>query len=140
MKNIMKNSWLLLVALGFMGLFSSCSTHDSNDDNSGAGSNTNPPSGAWIISMYFDTGDETNKFSSYTFSFNAGGVISATNGSSTVTGTWSQTSTKFIISFGTTPVFEDLNDDWLIVEKTASSIKLKEDNPAQDDRLEFTRL
>ena len=36
-----------------------------------------------------------------------------------------------IISFGTTPVFDDLNDDWLIVEKTNTSIKLKEDNPAQ---------
>ena len=36
-----------------------------------------------------------------------------------------------IISFGTTPVFDDLNDDWLIVEKPNTSIKLKEDNPAQ---------
>ena len=45
-----------------------------------------------------------------------------------------------IISFGTTPVFEDLNDDWLIVEKNSTSIKLKDDNPAQDDKLEFTKL
>ena len=38
-----------------------------------------------------------------------------------------------IISFGTTPVFEDLNDDWLIVEKNSTSIKLKDDNPDRNN-------
>ena len=125
--------FLLLAAF----VFTSCSKHDSNDDNGGG--STVPPTGSWRVSMYWDTGDETNKFSGYIFNFATGGVVTATNGSSTATGTWSQTSTKFIINFTGPVPFDDLSDDWLIVEKNATSIKLKEDNPAQDDRLEFTR-
>ena len=133
MKQLLKKTGLLLLIITST-LLISCSKDDDNNPT-----NT-PPAGNWAISMYFDTGDETSNFTGYTFSFAANGVVTATNGTNTVTGTWSQTGTKFIVSFGATPVFDDLNDDWLIVEKTSTSIKLKEDNPAQDDRLEFTRL
>ena len=46
---------------------------------------------------------------------------------------------KFNISFGADPVLSELNDDWQIEDKTSTSIKLKDDNPAQDDRLQFTK-
>lgn len=96
--------------------------------------------GTWRVSLYFDNSDETYKFSGYNFTFNSNGQLTATNGSNTITGTWSQGSSKFNISFGTTPVFEDLNDDWLTVEKTSTSIKLKDDNPARNEQLQFIRL
>ena len=99
-----------------------------------------PVDGNWRVSLYFDNSDETNKFSGYNFTFNSSGQLTATNGSNTVTGTWTQGSSKFNISFGTTPVFEDLNDDWLTVEKTSTSIKLKDDNPARNEQLQFIRL
>ncbi len=97
-------------------------------------------SGGWKVSMYFDNSDETYKFSGYTFTFNNGGQLTATNGSNTITGTWSTGSSKLIINFGATANFSDLNDDWLIEEKTSSSIKLKDDNPAQLDKLQFIKL
>lgn len=97
-------------------------------------------SGSWKISLYFDNTDETAHFAGYTFTFNNGGQLIATNGSNTATGTWSTSSSKLIINFGTTPNFSDLNDDWLIEVKTSTSINLKDDNPAQNDKLQFTKL
>jgi hypothetical protein len=134
MKALLQNRYIIAVIACLVLTLSAC----SNDDNPIA--NTSTPDGNWRISLYFDSGDETSNFSGYTFQFNNGGQLTATNGSNTVTGTWTLTSTKMVINFGTTPLFDDLNDDWLIEEKTASSIKLKEDNPAQDDKLQFTRL
>jgi hypothetical protein len=98
-----------------------------------------PISGTWRVSLYWDKKDETSNFSGYSFSFNSGGQLVATKGSSTITGTWSESATKLIIDFGTTAVFNDINDDWQIVEKTATSIKLKDDNPLQDDQLHFVK-
>lgn len=99
-----------------------------------------PVDGNWRINLYFDNSDETHKFAGYSFIFNSTGQLTATNGSNTVTGTWSQGSNKLNISFGTTPVFSDLNDDWLIEEKTTTSIKLKDDNPARLEKLQFIKL
>ncbi len=113
---------------------SSCS---KNDDQSVIAGDY---SGGWRVSYYFDNSDETYKFTGYTFTFNNGGQLTATNGSNTVTGTWSTGSSKLIINFGAAANFSDLNDDWLIEEKTSSSIKLKDDNPAQLDRLQFIKL
>jgi hypothetical protein len=126
---LIKICFLSVIAL----TFASC----SKDDNP---TNITPVEGNWRISYFFDSGDETGNFSGYNFQFNSSGVVTASNGANTVNGTWSQTSTKLIINFGTTPVFDDLNDDWLIEEKTSTSIKLKEDNPTQDDRLQFTKI
>ncbi len=97
--------------------------------------------GTWRVSLYFDNGsDETNKFFGYNFTFNSNGQISATNGSNTVTGIWMQGSSKFNIDFGTTAIFSDLNDNWLLEEKTATSIKMKDDNPAKNEQLQFAKL
>ena len=115
-------------------IFISCS---NSNDTTGI---TGVPQGNWRISLYWDNTDETSDFNDYTFTFGSNNVITATNGVNTVTGTFSQASNKLIIDFGTDPLLEELNDDWLVEEKTDNSIKLKEDNPAQDDRLEFIRI
>lgn len=97
--------------------------------------------GTWRVNLYFDNNsDETSKFSGYNFTFNSNGQISATNGSNSVSGTWSQGSNRFYINFGTTAVFSDLNDNWLLVEKTTASIKMKDDNPAKNEQLNFVKL
>ncbi len=97
--------------------------------------------GTWRVSLYFDnSSDETSKFSGYNFTFNSNGKMSATNGSNTVTGNWMQGSSKFYIDFGAIAVFSDLNDNWLLEEKTATSIKMKDDNPAKNEQLQFVKL
>jgi hypothetical protein len=125
----------VLVIIFTMLLSSSCSKKDDV-----AVINSTPAiTGSYRISFYWDKKDETSDFAGYNFSFNAGGQATATKGGTTVKGTWSETSTKFIIDFGTDAVLSDLNDDWQIVEKTATSIKLKDDNPLQDDQVTFTK-
>ncbi|MEO7444159.1 MAG: hypothetical protein ABIT96_03835 [Ferruginibacter sp.] len=120
----------LLISIALF-TFSSCSK--SGDTNPAS----NDLAGSWRVSLYFDNSDETSLFSNYVFSFNNNGQVTATNGSGTKTGTWSTTSTKFIIDFGVQVPFDKLNGNWLIEEKTSTSIKLKDDNPARTDKIQF---
>jgi hypothetical protein len=94
--------------------------------------------GTWRVAYYWDQKDETTDFSGYALMFGDGGVLMAHKGATMMSGTWSETGTKIIISF-TDPVLGKLNNDWLIVEKTSSSIKLKDDNPSQDDQLHLAK-
>ena len=131
----------LLLALVMVVFFttlqsSSCS---KSDDVATINNNTTPISGSWRVSLYWDKKDETNKLNGYSFSFNSGGQVTATKAGVVVNGTWSESSTKFTINFGADPVLSDINDDWQKVEKTTTSIKLKDDNPLQDDQLTFIK-
>lgn len=95
-------------------------------------------SGTWTIAYYFDTDkEETAHFNGYTFTFNADGSLVATNGTTTVNGSWSVTDSDssnddspddsdvdFNIAFASPADFADLTDDWDIVEYTAVRIEL----------------
>ena len=105
-----------------------------NDDD------LSPAAGDWKVNFYWDKKDETSDFNGWTLRLNSGGQVQAFKGSSTITGTWTETSTKFILNFGSDPLFSELNDDWQIQERTATSIKLKDDNPARDDQLHLIKL
>jgi hypothetical protein len=95
--------------------------------------------GTWKISLSWDQKDETSNFTPYTFMFNSGGALMAHTSTTAITGTWSETNTRYTISFGSDPVLSKLNSNWLITEKTATTLKLKDDNPAQDDQLHFIK-
>ncbi|MEO6167426.1 MAG: hypothetical protein ABIO98_07910 [Chitinophagales bacterium] len=84
--------------------------------------------GNWKVTFFEDSGtDETDHFSGYQFIFNADGSISATNGPSTVNGTWTSgtddSQSKLILNFGSTTPFDDLNEDWHVTEETSTLIK-----------------
>ena len=91
-------------------------------------------SGTWAITYYFDDADETSDYAGYTFTFGASNVITATNGTNTYTGTWTITDSNssddsiddldFNIVFTAPPDFEELSDDWDIVEVTDTKIEL----------------
>jgi len=149
-----------------MLLIVACSTDDDGDQNQDQGNNqtaqqvTNiAQSGNWVVSSFVDSGtDETNDFAGYTFDFQNDGTLVATNGTQTLTGTWSVTHSSgnssgddddddddndFNIFF---PVdesndFEDLNDDWDIVSATDSRIELLDVSGGNGgtDRLIFTK-
>lgn len=92
--------------------------------------------GTWRVTLYSDSGvDETTNFTGYNFTFGSNNVLTAVNGSTTVTGSWSVTSDNslddspsndldFNIAFSTPANFEDLTDDWNIISYTASKIEL----------------
>ena len=130
----------LVSALAMVALFTTLqSSSCSKDDVTG----TDPGNitGGWRVSLYWDNGtDESYKFSGYTFTFNSGGTVIAVKGASTINGTWSESSTRFVLSFGTDPVFSKLNHSWLKTEKTATTLKMKDDNPSKDETLEFIKI
>ena len=122
----------MLIMLSFSVMFSACSTEDDDDNNNLNNSEivNVAQSGTWRISSFIDSGeDETNDFNGYSFTFGDNNVLTATNNSNSQTGTWSVTgssSPDFNIFF---PVpesnpFEDLNDDWDIVNISNSTISL----------------
>ncbi|WP_162984869.1 hypothetical protein [Mesonia aquimarina] len=136
----------LLGILFLASIFVACSDDDdsSNNDNNAAlvaEITNNVQDGNWLITSFIDSNqDETNDFNGYTFTFADNGELIATNNSTTLTGTWSVTDDDdsnddsssddddidFNIFF---PVdddndFEDLNDDWDIVNQSSTKIEL----------------
>jgi hypothetical protein len=86
--------------------------------------------GTWKVTLFNDSGDdETQNFAGYNFTFNSNGTIAAVKNASTVNGTWNTGSddsqNKLILDFGTTVQFSELNEDWVILEQTASKIRLE---------------
>lgn len=103
------------------------------DDNSNTGSTniTNIVNqGNWRITLYNDSGtDELYHFTGFTFTF-SNGTVTAVRNATTVTGTYStlfdDSKNKFLLNFGSTIPFEELNDDWHIVEETSTKIRLQD--------------
>ncbi len=116
----------------FFVVFLSCKKETTNSNNIDLGS------GTWRISYFWDQGDKTSNYSSYYFMFLNGGTLMAHGSPTTITGTWSQTSTRININFSN-PAMSDLNGDWLKTELTNSGFKLKDDSPSQDDQLHFVK-
>ncbi|HMK05902.1 MAG TPA: hypothetical protein VK476_00115 [Flavobacterium sp.] len=137
----------LLSILGCMLFLTTASTchHDDDDDSSSfsnnqvaiAAVNTTMLQGNWRITYYFDTDhDATVQFSTYTFTFGAGNVLTASNGNNTYTGSWIVTNSNssnddnpdsdvdFNIAFSNSAGFAELTDDWEIVSRTANRIEL----------------
>lgn len=127
----------MLFCLFMLNVASMC----SSDDNSSSSQDPTPvinaaTQGTWRVTSYVDSGtDETNHFTGYNFTFSNGGVLTATNGSNTVTGTWSvlnddtnddspSNDLDFNIGFTAPANFADLTDDWDIVSYSDTTISL----------------
>jgi len=89
----------------------------------------------WKITLYIDSGkDETSHFTGYSFTFATNGTITATNGSSSQTGTWSVNDSNsnddsidnldFNISFSLGNDFDSLSEDWNFVSQSSTRIEL----------------
>lgn len=134
----MKNAFYILFALF---IFSACD--DSDDDNGSNGDVAEieniAMNGLWRITYFFDTDkEETDNFNGYTFDFNNGNVLNATNGSNTYAGTWSVTDDgsgddnnndfddiDFNIGFSSPDDFEELTEDWEIISLSNTKIELR---------------
>ncbi|MFC7358502.1 hypothetical protein ACFQO1_12445 [Jejudonia soesokkakensis] len=86
-------------------------------------------SGSWYITYFFDDLDETDDFDGYEFTFATNNTAAATNGSNTVTGTWELTGSStpdFELFFGTQDPFDELDEDWDILEINENIIRLRD--------------
>ncbi len=159
MKTYRNSSLLTLLLLSF--LFVGCTTDDAEDDLQDDNQQAQQiesvaQSGSWRITNFNDSGqDETSDFAGYSFTFNSDGTLVATNGTNTLTGTWSVNDSSsssddddysdddldFNIFFAVSDSsdFEDLNDDWDVVSASASKIELIDvsGGNGETDRLTF---
>lgn len=138
MKKIMNLSIAIVLLIVSFG----CSSDDDSSNNSSSNNSqtineikTAVTSGTWRITDFKDSGtDETPHFAGYNFTFGSNGVLTATNGSNTNIGVWSVTDNSsgddspedvdFNIVFAGPPDFEDLTDDWDVLENTSTKIRL----------------
>ena len=140
MKKVCNLGMCAMLSLALM--FTACS---SDDDSGNSNSNSaiiadvenTVESGSWRITYYFDSTDETSDYNGYTFTFGTNGVLTASNGNNTYSGTWSVTDSSnsssssssdddidFNILFSAPPDFEELSDDWEIVRYSSTKIEL----------------
>ena len=91
--------------------------------------------GKWIINYFNCFGDdEDGYFNGYSFDFGSDGVLVASNGANSYTGSWSVTDSHsnddnpddlhFNILFNLSNNFEELNDDWEILSRSDTKIEL----------------
>lgn len=122
----MKTIQKLIVILGLCTLALASCKKDDNSTPSGSTTIT----GNWRVTYYTENGvDHLSCFNGYTFTFNSGGVLTATNSGSTLTGTWTTGSDdshdKLILQFSSSSCFLEISDDWQILEQTSSKIRLE---------------
>ena len=138
----MKKLNLLMAAIAVFGFLTACSDDDSSSTNGNPTEVVNTvKQGTWRVTSYMeDANDETNHFTGYNFTFGDNNEVTATNGTNTYTGTWSVTNSSnssddddnnnsdidFNIMFATPENFTDLNDDWDILERTDTKIRLRD--------------
>lgn len=138
----MKKLNLLMAGIAAFGFLTACSDDDSSSTNGNPTEVVNTvKQGTWRVTSFTeDTNDETHHFTGYNFTFGDNNVVTATNGTNTYTGTWSVTDSSnssddddnnnsdidFNIMFATPENFTELNDDWDILERTDTKIRLRD--------------
>jgi hypothetical protein len=108
-----------------------CLLSCQKDDNSNPATPNIVQQGTWRITLYNDSGtDETYHFTGYGFTFESNGTVAAVKGSSAINGTWNtgtdDSHPELYLHFGTNVPFEELNDDWHILEQTSNKIRLED--------------
>lgn len=151
----MQNLKFLAIIIALFTLLGCPSDDDNNDNNS-----SNTPTviqdivmqGTWIISYYYDTDhDATSNFSGYNFIFGSNNALTASNGTNTYTGIWNITDSNsnddsisdlhFNILFNSPTNFSELTDDWEILSKSNTEIRLRDVSGGNGgtDYLTFTK-
>lgn len=123
------------------------------DDCESSSGNTDPidpvefeqnlTNGVWYVTYFFDDFDETANYDGYEFTFASDNTAQATNGSNTVPGTWmfeGGSTPDLVLFFGTNSPFDELDDDWDILEATNDIIRLRDESgDGSIDYLTFER-
>ena len=131
-------------ALATVFIVNTASTCSSDDDSSTSSPTTTEvintvSQGTWRVTSFVEDGsDHTNYFSNFDFTFGDSNMVTASNGTSTYTGTWSVISDSrsdddddsgdsldFNIFFSSPDDFTELNEDWDILERTNSRVRLQ---------------
>jgi len=132
----MKKIVILFAILSPLFFFTSCTRSSSDNTTLDQVATT----GQWKIAYYFDEKDETANFAGWVFTFNTNGTASATNGAATISGTWLVKEGEFRIDLGASSPMDSITKHWTIVEKSNTTIKLKDDNTLQTDEVHLVKI
>lgn len=134
----MKNAFYSLLVCALT--FSTISCSDDNDNNASETTvtqiNNTVTSGSWRVTNYAEDGvDHTSDFTGYNFTFSSENVLTANNGTNTYNGIWTATNDddsnneiNFNIFFGSPDNFAELSEDWDIIERTSTKLRLRDDS------------
>ena len=88
--------------------------------------------GTWKITRFIEDGvNQTSNFNGFNFTFNTNGTVLATNGSTSINGTWSTNvsssgTPKFVLNFNiSNGPFDEISEDWNIESVSSTLIDLK---------------
>jgi len=134
-KTTIMNKTLLITSAICMFTWVSCSNDEVTPVSIPDEIQTTVETGIWVITYFNDSGDdETSYFNGYSFEFASQGILTASNGVNTYTGSWSVSDSNssddspgdihFNILFNLSNNFEELNDDWHILSRSDSKIEL----------------
>lgn len=99
--------------------------------------------GTWKVQQYMDGGvDKTSELTEYTFDFQSNKKLVAKFGTNTVEGTWDNTSSaqRLIIKISGTQKLDNISDDWILFEQTATKITLKDELTSTKDELHLVKM
>ena len=130
----------IIIVLG-LGLFAACDNENIDSEITSAdvaSIKSTVASGQWRVSYYLDSDqDETSDYAGYIFTFSNDGVLSVTDGGTSLSGAWSVVNSDnsdddskedndidFNILFNGSNLFEELSDDWDIVQYSDTKIEL----------------
>jgi hypothetical protein len=128
----MRNFLYGLVVL-CLTLTASCSKDDNltGDNSINSVSNRNiGNSGIWFVTLFSEDGrNQTNPFAGFSFEFKSNGQLLATKSSESIIGTWKYVTDsgklKILIGFPNIGKFDDLTEDWELIQETETIIRLK---------------
>jgi hypothetical protein len=124
----MKQFSTLILTLLIFGLFACKKSSDALTPENVGG---NLQAGTWHISNFTDNGqDETNHFTGFSFTFGSNGSIAASNSTVNATGSWGAQFddgvSKLVLFFASPFDFQDLSDDWEVIESSNSRVRLQD--------------
>jgi hypothetical protein len=103
--------------------------------------------GKWKITLFSEDGfNETQYFNGYEFTFTRDGIVTASKNGSSVIGSWSagtdDRNNKLILDFNTVILFQEMNEDWRVLEKSSTKIHLEHvsGDDGEIDLLTFERI
>lgn len=134
---------VLFLAIMFVLALGSCK--NLSDDNS-AGPDPQLGGSKWVVTYFWDKDkEESSNFGGYSFEFKDNGAfIAYTPGGSTVSGTWNthfdDSKDKLLIVLAGAKPLDDLNQDWVILEKTDTVMKLKDDNTSHLEEIHLKKI
>jgi hypothetical protein len=110
-------------------LFTAFASCDYDDKSSTSNLTNIVNKRSWKITLFNDSGkDELSFFNGYTFTF-ANGIVTAIKATSKVEGSYTtgidDDTPKLVLDFGAKEPFDELNEDWQILEETNTKIRLE---------------